>query len=157
MFVDTGLGFWFVVLCCLSRSGRQSFSCADVVLFALALENFRSGMVSDGFQTQRRGFVDPWLRTWRTKILASAISIDGRREWACKKKNLESFVWTRWRCRRCHHDIPAVLHGKYRRAEEDRRNKCLEEENKEASSQASGLDKKEGEGVQGGQGLSIKE
>ena len=37
---------------CLSRSRRLSFSCAGVVLAALA------GMVSDGFQTQK-GFVDP--------------------------------------------------------------------------------------------------
>ena len=25
-------------------------------------------------------------------------------------------MWTRWRCRRCYHDIPAVFRGKYRQA-----------------------------------------
>ena len=53
VFVDTGSGVWFVVLCCLSRSRRLSFSCvllsrswrlsfscSGVVLAALALERF---------------------------------------------------------------------------------------------------------------------
>ena len=55
---------------------------------------------------------------------------------------------TRWRCRRCHRDIPAGLRGKYRQVnaaktgewstgsstssgEEDKRTKSLEAENKE--------------------------
>ena len=31
-------------------------------------------------------------------------------------KSVESIVWTRWRCRRCYHDIPASLRGKHRQA-----------------------------------------
>ena len=41
VFVDTGLGVWFVVcVMFLSRSGRLSFSYAGVVIAALALERF---------------------------------------------------------------------------------------------------------------------
>ena len=103
------------------------------------------------------------------KVLASAASIDGRKEWTCKYCS-ELNVWTRWRCRRCHHDIPAGLRGKCRQAmtsrtgewstgsstssgEEERRNKNLEAENKELRARLEVLGKKEGEGVQGGQGL----
>ena len=49
------------------------------------------------------------------RVLANAISIDGRKEWTCKFCS-ESNVWTRWRCRRCYNNIPAGLHGKYRQA-----------------------------------------
>ena len=49
------------------------------------------------------------------KVLASTISIDGRQEWA-RKFCSESNAWTRWRCRRCYHGIPAGLRGKYRQA-----------------------------------------
>ena len=41
--------------------------------------------------------------------------IDVRKEWICKFCS-ETNVWTRWRCRRCHHNIPSGLEGKYRRA-----------------------------------------
>ena len=67
--------------------------------------DFRSGMVGDGFHSQRR-------RSWipgkerAERVLATATSIDGRPEWVCE------FVWTRWRCRRCYDDIPAGLRGK---------------------------------------------
>ena len=78
-------------------------------------------------------------------------------------------MWTRWRCRRCYHDIPAGLRGKNRQAiaartlewstgsstssgEEDRKSKCLEAENKELRA-IEALEKKGGEGAQGGQGL----
>ena len=84
-----------------------------VVLAALALE-FWSGMVSDGFQTQRRG---SWIpgKERAEKVLAGAIAIDGRKEWICKFCS-ESNVWTRWRCRRWYSDILAGLCGKYRQA-----------------------------------------
>ena len=49
------------------------------------------------------------------KVLASAISIGGRQEWTCKFCSASN-VWTRWRCSRCYHDIPAALRGKYRQA-----------------------------------------
>ena len=103
------------------------------------------------------------------KVLVSAVSIDGRKEWTCKFCS-ESNVWTRWRCRHCYHDIPARLRGKYRQAiaarsgewstgsstssgEEERRNESLEAENKELRARLEALEKKEGEGDQGGQGF----
>ena len=76
---------------------------------------------------------------------------------------------TRCHCRRCYHDIPAGLRGKYRQAiagitggwsavpstssrEEDRKSKSLEAGNKELRARLETL-KKGGEGAQGGQGL----
>ena len=154
MFVDTGLGVWFVV-------------CA-VAIQATVFVLCWCGMVSDVSQTQRRG---SWIpgKERAEKVLATAVSIDGRKEWSCKFCS-ESNVWTRWRCRRCYHVIPAVLRGKKRQAaaarngewstgsstssgEEDRRNKSLAAENKELRARLEALEKKEGEGVQGGQGL----
>ena len=74
---------------------------------------FRDGW-RDGFQTQRRG---SWIlgRERAERVLAGAIALDGRKEWICKFCS-ESNVWTRWRCRRCYHNIPAGLRGKYRQA-----------------------------------------
>ena len=83
-------------------------------------------------------------------------------------------MWTRWRCRRCYQDIPAGLREKYRQAvaakkgewstgsstssgEEDRRAKSLEAENKEFRARIEALERKEGEGVQGGARTSIQE
>ena len=82
----------------------------------------------------------------------------------------KSNVWTRWRCRRCHHDIPASLREKYRQAvaarngewsagsstssgKKDRRTTSLDAENKELRPRIEALEKKEGEGVQVEQGL----
>ena len=48
------------------------------------------------------------------KVLARAITIDGRKEWICNFCS-ESNVWTRWR-RRCCNNIPAGLRGKHRQA-----------------------------------------
>ena len=89
-------------------------------------------MVSDGFQNSEEGFVDPRERACRKSV----------GECICSESN----VWTRWRCRRCSHDIPAGLRGKYRQAiaartgewstgsstssgEEDRKSKKMEAEN----------------------------
>ena len=44
------------------------------------------------------------------KVLADAITNDGRQEWICKFCS-ESNVWTRWCCRRCYSDILAGLHA----------------------------------------------
>ena len=79
-----------------------------VVLASLALD-WCSGMVSDGFRTQKKV---SWIpgKERSERVLASAISIDGRKEWTCKFCS-ESDVWTRWRCRRCCFDIPAGLRG----------------------------------------------
>ena len=125
------------------------------------------GMVSDGFQAQKR--VGSWIlaKERAQKVLASAISIDGRKEWTCKFCS-ESNVWTRWRCRRCESNIPTGLYGKYRRAiaaksgewstgsstssgEEDRRTRSLETENEELRARIEAMEKKGGGGVQEGQ------
>ena len=85
----------------------------------------------------------------------------------------ESTVWTRWRCRRCYHDIPAGLRGKYRQpiaarnrewstgssstsGDEERRNKKCGGRGQGVRARLEALEKKEGEGVQGGQGLPLK-
>ena len=106
------------------------------------------------------------------KVLASAIPIDGRKEWMCKFCS-ESTVWTRWRCRHCYHDIRAGLRGKYRKAiaartedwstgsstssgEEDRKSKSLEADKNELRARIEALEKKGGEGAQGGQGFPFR-
>ena len=63
---------------------------------------------------QRRG---TWIpgKERAEKVLAGAITIDGRKKWICKSCS-ESNVWTRWRCRRCYNNIPAGLRGKCRQA-----------------------------------------
>ena len=78
----------------------------------------------------------------------------------------ESNVQTRWRCRRCYHDIPAGLRGKYRQpiaartgewstdsstssGAEDRKSKTLEAENEELRSRIEAMEKKAEEGAQG--------
>ena len=123
-------------------------------------------MLSDGVQTQKRG---SWIpgKEREEGVLASAISTDGRKDGTCKFCS-ESNVWTRWRCRRCYHDILAGLRGKYRQAiagrtgewsavsltssrEEDRKSKSLEAGNNELRARLE--EKKGGEGAQGGQGL----
>ena len=101
--------------------------------------------------------------------MANAVSIDGRKECTWKFCS-ESNVWTRWRCRRCDSDIPARLRGKHRQAvaarlgerstgsttssgEEDRKTRSLEAKNKELGARIGALEKKGGEGVQGGQSI----
>ena len=49
------------------------------------------------------------------RILADAITIDGRKEWTCKFCS-ETNVWTRWRCRRCGNNIPSGRQGKHKQA-----------------------------------------
>ena len=83
----------------------KSGSSVAVARTALALDWF-SGMVRDGFQTQKRG---SWIpgKERAERVLAGAVAIDGRKELICKFCS-ETNVWTRWRCRRCYNDIPAV-------------------------------------------------
>ena len=83
-------------LCVLSRSQRLSFSCACVVWPHWFLESFLFG---DGrrwlSQTQKKNsWVPGPIREER--VLADAITIDGRKEWICKFCS-ETNVWTRWR------------------------------------------------------------
>ena len=66
-------------------------------------------MVSDGFQTQKRGFWIPG-KEQAERAWANAISVDGREEWTCKLCS-KSILWTRWRCRKCYSNIPAGLQG----------------------------------------------
>ena len=75
---------------------------------------FWLGMGSDGFQTQKK---KSWLsgKVRAEWVLEEVITIDGRKGWTCKFSS-ESNVWTRWRCRRCYHNIPATLYGKFRQA-----------------------------------------
>ena len=95
----------------LSRFWRLSV--VGVVRTSLALD-CGTGMVSDGFQAQKRGSWIPGEERAQ-RVLASAICVDGRKEWTCKFCS-ESNVWTRWRYRRCLNGIPAGLRGKYRQA-----------------------------------------
>ena len=54
-------------------------------------------MGGDGFQTQRmKSWVPGQIRA--EKVLADAITIDGRKEWICKFCS-ETNVWTHWLCR----------------------------------------------------------
>ena len=73
---------WY--LCVLSRSRRLSFPHACVVWPDWFLERFFwFVMGSDGFQTQKKkSWVSGQVRAER--ILAEAITIDGRKEWTCK-------------------------------------------------------------------------
>ena len=110
------------------------------------------------FQAQKRC---SWIpgKERAERVLANAISIDGRKEWTCKFC-LESNVWTMWRCRRCYNNIPAGLHAKYRQAfaaksgewstgssassgQEDRKARCVECEN-ELRARIVAMEKKEG-------------
>ena len=71
-------------------------------------------MRGDGFQTQKqKSWVSGQVRAAR--VLADAITIDGRKERICKFCS-ETNVWTRWRCRRCGNNIPTGLQGKHKQA-----------------------------------------
>ena len=169
LFVDTGLGVWFVS-CVAGRDCLLLLVCSVAIpatvfplcLCGLATKVTRSVfwlvMGCDGFQTQKKkSWVSRQVRAER--ILADAITIYDRKEWTCKFCS-ESNVWTRWRCRRCYNNIPARLDGKYRQAvaamsgewptgssassvEKDRRARSLEAENKELRARIDAL-KKEG-------------
>ena len=125
-------------------------------------------MESDGFQTQKnKSWVSGQVRAER--VLAEVI--DGRKEWTCKFCS-ESNVWTRWRCRRCYHNIPASLCGKYKQTiaaksggwsagssgssgEDERKARSLEAENRELGARIDAMGKMEG--AQKGPGISFKE
>ena len=108
-------GLWFVAVClppvCCCRDPGDCLS--PVLVWSLPLllsKDFRSGMVSDGFQTQRRGLWIPGKER-AERVLAGAIAIDGR---GVDLQILFGVKW--WRCRRCYNNIPAGLCGKYRQA-----------------------------------------
>ena len=68
----------------------------------------------EGWRTQiRNGWIPGQMCA--EKILADAVTIDGRREWSCKSCS-ETNVWTRWRCCWCHTNIPSGLQRKYGQA-----------------------------------------
>ena len=75
---------------------------------------FWGGMRGDGFQTQKqKSWVSGQVRAER--VLADAITIDGRKERICKFCS-ETNVWTRWRCRRRGNNILTGLQGKHKQA-----------------------------------------
>ena len=71
-----------VFVLCVPLSRVRRLSGVGVVLASLALDGC-FGMVSDGFQTQKRG---SWIseKEREERVLASAISIDWRKERMCK-------------------------------------------------------------------------
>ena len=113
------------------------------------------GMVSDGLQAQKRS---SWIlgKERAERVLANAISIDGRKEWMCKFCS-ESNVWTRWRCRRCCHNILATLYGKYRQAVAATSGEWYAWKLRIRSSEQGLMPWKRKEGVQKGRGISFNE
>ena len=159
------VGLWSLVVVCAVAIPATVFPSCLCGLAALVSRNvFWLVMRRDGFQTQKnKSWVSEQVRAER--VLAEAITIDGRKEWTCKFCS-ESNVWTRWRCRRCYHNIPASLFGKYKQAiaamsghgssgEEERKARSLEAENKELRARIDAVGKKEG--AQKGSGISFKE
>ena len=113
----------FVVVCVCVFPCRNSGDCLVLVLTLLHwLSTGVLGWLAMVFQTQKRG---SWIlgKERAGRVLASAISIVVRKEWTCKFCS-ELNVWTRWWCRRCYHDIPAGLRGKYRQAIAARTGEC---------------------------------
>ena len=99
----------------LSRSWRLvSFLLFCVVCCRI---NVRSFWPSDG----RRWFPNTKKKSWvlgqirAERVLADTIMIDGRKEWISKFCP-EANVWTWWRCRRCHSNVPACLQVKHKQA-----------------------------------------
>ena len=113
------------VCCC-----RDPDDClSPMLVWALQLllsKDFWSGKESDVFFNAEKGIVDPGKER-AERVLASAISIIGRKEWTCKFCS-GSDVLTRWRCR---HAV-AAKNGDWptgsstASGEEDRRAKSLE-------------------------------
>ena len=104
--------FWCLCLCVHLVVIQATFWCWRCSYFIGSRLVFQDGQ--RWFSNSEDGFMD--LGKERAeRVLASAISIDGRKEWTCKFCS-ESNVSTRWRCRRRYHDIPAGLRGKYRQA-----------------------------------------
>ena len=62
VFVDTGLGVWFVVLCCCRDPSDCLSPALEWSLPLLLANDFWSGMVSDGFANAENWFVDPGKR-----------------------------------------------------------------------------------------------
>ena len=113
-------------------------------------------MVNDGFQAQTKG---SWIlgEERAERVLANAISIDGKREWT-RKFCSESKVRTRWHCRRCRQAVAAKSGewstGSSTSSGEDRKARRLEAENKELRVTIDAMEKKEG--VQGGPSILLK-
>ena len=124
-------GLWF----CVAVDPGDCLSPVLVCFLPLLLsKDFRSGLVSDGFQTKRRG---SWI-----------LEKEQKGSWRVRSRLMEGRNGRVNSARRCYRDIPAGLHGKYRQAVaarngewstgsstssggEDRRTKSLEAENKE--------------------------
>ena len=113
----SGLHLWFVV-CAVAIPATVFLLRVVVAILSTVCGPCRSrsrkisGQERLAMVSKRRG---SWIprKERAERVLAKAVSIDGRKEWTCNFCS-ESSVWTRWRCRRCYHDIPASLRGKHR-------------------------------------------
>ena len=170
------VGLWSFGPCVCCRDPGDFLVCSVAIpatVFPSRLCGLAALVSSDGeycFQTHKnKSWVSGQVRAER--VLAEAITIDGRKEWTCKFCS-ESNVWTRWRFRRCYHNIPAALFGKYRQAvaaksgkwctgssgssgEEETKARSLEAEKKELRARIDAMEKKEG--AQKVSGISVKE
>ena len=114
----TGWGLFLIlwVLCCAIVAIPETYVFLSffVVAAAFAFEVSVREVGCDGFQTQES---KSWIpeKDREEKVLADAITNDGRQDWICKFCS-ESNVWTRWRCRRCYSNIPTELREKYTQA-----------------------------------------
>ena len=103
--------FWLFLPCCASVGIPATvLPCAGVVFTTLVVGWF-SAMVGAMVSKRREGVRGSLGESERREFWRRAIAVDGRKEWIGKFCS-ESSVWTRWRCRRCYHNIPAGLRGK---------------------------------------------
>ena len=135
---------------------------SPVLVWSLPLlfsKDFRSRMVSDGFQTQRR-VRGSRVKDVQKKSLASAVSIDARSR-MCGQGGVAVIMTSQQVCEggTKYRQAIASRNGEWSTGsstssgEEERMNKSVEAENKVLRARLEALKKKEGEGVQGGQGL----
>ena len=101
------------VLCCVlvAIPANCVFPSFCVVVAAFTFEVSGQEMGGDGIQTQKRKSWIPGQHR-AEKVLADAITIDGRKEWICKFCSGTN-VWTSWRCRPCYSN---TQQEKYRQA-----------------------------------------
>ena len=114
---------------------------------------------SDGFQTARISRVSGQVRAER--VLAEAITIDGRKGWTCKFVAGDVIITSRCRCTGKYKQAIAAKSGDWSTGssgssgEEDREARSLEAENKELGARIDAMGKKDG--AQKGSGISLKE
>ena len=106
---------WVLVFCVGCRDPGDCLSLVPVWFVRIGFwKIIWLGMGGDGFQThKKKSWVSGQVRVER--VLADAITIDGRKEWTCKFCS-ETNVWTRERCKSCGNNIPMGLQGKHKEA-----------------------------------------